>query len=153
MKIVRENINFERGQNPKISMNIWIINKIKKEKILDGWDSSTDLEWACYFGKTNYVNFLIKLGVNIHENENKAFAWATYNGDPEIVQILINAGIIPTQQNLNDAKNYLNLTVGERDAKNYVNLTIEENKIQEDLDKMIQNRKKCLDIIKNIIYN
>lgn len=54
---------------------------------------------ACENGKTGLVSFAIELGVDIHQDNDKAFSLACYNGSIEVIELLISHGVNPNTEN------------------------------------------------------
>lgn len=96
-KFVYENMDFERGRDPKQSIGIGRWAQIKREYEEDNpWQDYSHeeaLSWAAGRGKIEYVNFLLKNGVDPNYNEGKPLQAGIDN--PEITRMFLDAGMKP----------------------------------------------------------
>ena len=103
MKLVREHIEFERGQEPREAMNIGLWNRIRQEaseygKDINFIDPSYALQWAVTEGKTEYIQYLLDKGADIDVDHGFPIRWAALDGYVDIVKILIENGSKYIQQ-------------------------------------------------------
>lgn len=125
MKIIRESIEFRRGEDPKRALGIGkraaISQWLKGQGLYD--DDESALVHSAEAGKLDFVKYMIADGVdpNIFDNSpiegaawkghldvvkylhqagadiNRALPWATHQGNLDIVKYLIEEGADPTQ--------------------------------------------------------
>jgi ankyrin repeat protein len=102
---IYETINFERGIDPKTSMNIGIeaqiANLVKEhqDEFAEGELQKSDYLWACAaLEQVEFVKYLISKKVDIHVRQDKAIRFAAAKGNTEIVKLLLEAGADPSAE-------------------------------------------------------
>ena len=92
--ILSENVNFERGQDPKSAMGIGMREKIKQMMEENNWEYENDdqaLQWAVYKNHINIVKWLLHAGANIHVSNvggDYTLRWAQKMGHTDVVELL-----------------------------------------------------------------
>jgi ankyrin repeat protein len=97
LKIVREHINekFVEDSDPVTDMGIGIRAQISNWMKENKWNSVNDdvcLTQCAYYGKLDWVKFLILDGADVNFQESCALRWASDAGHLEIVKELLRAG-------------------------------------------------------------
>ena len=96
-QFIYENIEFERGIEPRKAMKIGMMERILQEMENDdtwvwNYDLNDCLQWACREGKIDYIKYLLNEGADIGGNEEITIHWAVINGHLDVVKMLIDAG-------------------------------------------------------------
>jgi ankyrin repeat protein len=68
------------------------IKKWFEENIDNSYSRDKALPYCAQFGKTNYIEYLLNVGANVHYRSSVALRWASINGHIKIVKLLLNAG-------------------------------------------------------------
>lgn len=100
MSLIRENIKFERYQDPKNAMNTGMMGQIRQfmeneiDEYADDDDATTDnvnvlLDYCVSYHKFNFADYLIEQGANINYLPLKFFYLACKDDDHEVVKYLI----------------------------------------------------------------
>jgi len=97
LKLVKEHIfeKFEEKSDPVKDMGIGLEQEIKrwfKEQTSENYNREDALIFSCFEGKTKYVKYFIKLGIDLKINRNAPLRWAARRGHLEIVKMLLEAG-------------------------------------------------------------
>jgi hypothetical protein len=93
--IVRESIEFQRGKDPKEVMGLGIEQQI--ENFLESVDQSTSnidhkLKICARYGKTSFVEYLIKKGADPRAQADIALTMAINRNDADMAEALLKAG-------------------------------------------------------------
>ena len=94
-KKVYENIDFERGKDPKEALDIGIMNTAKREMKDMGYTYSTPnslLRWASEFNFPEYIDLAVSIGA---DNLRHPIEIAVVAGCPEAVEALLKHGAQP----------------------------------------------------------
>lgn len=86
---------FTEDSDPIADMNIGMMRQIKEWLESTGRDFRNKhhaLTLCSYFGKTEFVKYLLDIGVNVYDGSNDPLRWASANGHVEIVKLLLDAG-------------------------------------------------------------
>ena len=132
MKIVRENINFERGLDPKKALDLGIEQSIKKFLKEIGQQSSSidhEMKICVRYGKTDFVDYLIKNGANVHSEGDLALKIACNKGDTDTVRVLLKNGANANTIRLDSS---YNIKRWKREIKDLIRQY--QNKIKENLN-------------------
>jgi hypothetical protein len=107
--LVNENVQFERGADPKRSMGIGLIDRMKSEMIaddyewagIDGVGINGALIWSADKGRVDYVQYLLDEGADPNITWGGGLTpliVASIRGVKEIVELLLDAGADPDIQ-------------------------------------------------------
>jgi hypothetical protein len=96
-KTVYENINFERGKDPKSVIGIGMESQIKEwfkaSYPKEVYTLDNALIYSSKDGKIDYVKYLLAAGAaDIHAEDDRALQLASDNGHTEAVKMLLDAG-------------------------------------------------------------
>jgi len=116
MKIVKENMNFERG-NPRDTLGVGWRARMKQEMLDDGWEleggepgsdwDSYALQWAAWNNHEEYVANLLDEGAEI---TNETFEGAIEEKSTlKIIEMLLDEGAYVTAENVYKAAEYEDL--------------------------------------------
>ena len=97
-KKVYENINFERGRNPKEAMDIGILNAAKSAMEKMGYrysGANSLLKWAAEFNKPEYIDLAMNVGADITMDLGHSIEIAAVAGNPEAIEALLKNGAQP----------------------------------------------------------
>ena len=95
---MNESLDFERDKDPKQSIGIGMMNKIKKwakeesDAIEDINDKDQLLIFSAEHGKIDFVKYLLDIGADIHAKNDDALRWASSKGHTKVVKLLLDAG-------------------------------------------------------------
>lgn len=130
--LVRENINFERGLDPKKALDLGIEQSIKKFLKEIGQQSSSidhEMKICVRYGKTDFVDYLIKNGANVHSEGDLALKIACNKGDTDTVRVLLKNGANANTIRLDSS---YNIKRWKREIKDLIRQY--QNKIKENLN-------------------
>jgi len=155
-QFIYENIEFERGIEPRKAMKIGMMDRILQQMKEDDtwvWEYTLDdrLQWASREGNINYVKYLLSKGADIHSDEEITFQWAITKGWIELVKVLIDAG---AQINFggpiskDKAKSYHLRAAIETGHKDIVKLLLKYGAIIDNKAKISAKKHNMEDIIK-----
>lgn len=97
-KYVFENLEFERGKDPKEALDIGILNRVKEEMQEMGYryvNPDSILKWAAEFNKPNYIDLAMDIGASISEVGHHSIEIAAVAGNPEALEALLKHGAQP----------------------------------------------------------
>jgi hypothetical protein len=89
------NEKFTQDSDPIADMNIGMIHQIKLwMKSIDQpfIDKDNALIFSAYYGKLDFVKYLLAAGADVHANDDYALRWASEYGHTEMVKVLLAAG-------------------------------------------------------------
>lgn len=99
MELIQKSILFERNKDPKRTMGISKLGKIKRDvEPYMKWPFTdiNDLDHLLIITAENnflkYVKYLIKSGANIHAGTDDALRYASENGHLDVVKYLVESG-------------------------------------------------------------
>lgn len=110
---LKEGLDFERGKNPKESMNLGMLEEIKKKMAKIGWKydgPNSILKWAATEEHPEYIEYAVKNGAWVDKHPG-AFALQALTRwkkpDPQILEYLIKNGADPSVISYFDIKNFI----------------------------------------------
>ena len=99
-QFISENLNFERGKDPKSTMGIGMQEKLEKAMEDDAWHYSNDdsaLSWAAMKANLKFTEYLLKKGADPNAYNQRTLQRAVLGGSPEIMKMLLKAGADPNE--------------------------------------------------------
>lgn len=93
---VKESYNFERGKEPKSSLEIGRRARIYNEARKAGWtipDDESALIWAATYNQMDDLKYLYEEGADYTAFNNEAFTSAAENGSFDAVKFLVGLGV------------------------------------------------------------
>jgi len=134
-KSVFENLDFERGVDPKKSLQIGdtaTYQKIADMMKADGWtpndpyESDSAIGWAVEYGHLELAKFLLERHGLPQEDAGALISWAAQNDSIEMVELLLSYNPNPYRLDYP-----LKMAIGNNPIWEVINNYIEENKIHE----------------------
>lgn len=134
-KSVFENLDFERGEDPKKSLQIGdtaTYQKIADMMKADGWtpndpyESDSAIGWAVEYGHLELAQFLLERHGLPQEDAGALISWAAQNDSIEMVELLLSYNPNPYRLDYP-----LKMAIGNNPIWEVINNYIEENKIHE----------------------